>query len=434
MGPGEITGNSEALPVPEIIRGWKGIAAHFEVSVGTVQNWTREHGLPVRKTGGQRSGVFAYAGELDAWLASRHPAAAPSPEPVAPEPTKPFRYVVWASLAAAILITGAIAGFRWREKYDTAVPASVRRRGEFLVVVDASDRELWRYRVPGIWPPQPEQYGTQQFAIGDLNGDGRTEIVLSVCRGAMVGDCKVVALSQDGHELWQFKPGHEVHDQFRSFSPPYLIEFVQILPAAKRHPPYVAISSAHYFSYPDQVALLDSHGRVVSEYWHSGHLTAMTHGDLYGDGDTELLLGGTDNSTSTATAVALRLDHVRGYEQARGNLAGNLIGPPAAEDEIALLPRSPLVTLPEHNIVVQLTILPAKVTVATIEAPSVSQSPGEMIYELDRHLRVLTAVADMRLGKTYAARFHHDLTPAIVNSWLTQARLFGPEAPALAAR
>jgi hypothetical protein len=50
---------------------WKAIAAYLGRDGGTVRRWERTRGLPVHRVpGGKGSSVFAYTGEIDAWLRS----------------------------------------------------------------------------------------------------------------------------------------------------------------------------------------------------------------------------------------------------------------------------------------------------------------------------------------------------------------------------
>ncbi|MBM3767654.1 MAG: hypothetical protein FJW32_19865 [Acidobacteria bacterium] len=70
----------------EILRSWKEIAAHLGRGVRTVQRWEQAEGLPVhRHEHLERSSVYAYQSEVDAWWQSRRlalePAAAPIPRP-----------------------------------------------------------------------------------------------------------------------------------------------------------------------------------------------------------------------------------------------------------------------------------------------------------------------------------------------------------------
>jgi hypothetical protein len=55
--------------VPEQrLDSWKSIASYLDRSLRTVQRWHAHHGLPVRRFGGEKSSVFAYANEIDRWL------------------------------------------------------------------------------------------------------------------------------------------------------------------------------------------------------------------------------------------------------------------------------------------------------------------------------------------------------------------------------
>jgi hypothetical protein len=54
------------------LQSWKEIAAYVKRGVRTVQRWERDGGLPVRRPRpGDRSPVFAFPEELDAWLRTR---------------------------------------------------------------------------------------------------------------------------------------------------------------------------------------------------------------------------------------------------------------------------------------------------------------------------------------------------------------------------
>jgi tetratricopeptide (TPR) repeat protein len=56
------------------LESWKQIAAHMNRHVTTVRRWERYEGLPVhRHVHSTLSSIYAYAAELDGWLASRHP-------------------------------------------------------------------------------------------------------------------------------------------------------------------------------------------------------------------------------------------------------------------------------------------------------------------------------------------------------------------------
>ena len=67
--------NREPADEPAL-EGWKDIANYLKRGVRTVKRWEKNEGLPVRRHQHQaRSSVYAYPSELDAWLATRQPAA-----------------------------------------------------------------------------------------------------------------------------------------------------------------------------------------------------------------------------------------------------------------------------------------------------------------------------------------------------------------------
>jgi tetratricopeptide (TPR) repeat protein len=69
---------------------WKAISSYLECDERTAKRWEHERRMPVHRTPGlKRSRVFAYAGELDAWLQPHqetHPSIAGAPPAVAEQP------------------------------------------------------------------------------------------------------------------------------------------------------------------------------------------------------------------------------------------------------------------------------------------------------------------------------------------------------------
>ena len=61
---------------------WKEIGAYLQRDVKTARRWEMSEGLPVhRHRHRERSSVYAYPSELDAWRAARQPGAAAEPIP-----------------------------------------------------------------------------------------------------------------------------------------------------------------------------------------------------------------------------------------------------------------------------------------------------------------------------------------------------------------
>ncbi len=93
------------------LNSWKEIAGFFGKDERTVKRWETSRGLPVRRIpgGGARNSVFAYAGELEAWLSGAPSAAAAESAPAAaPEqPARRWKHVptiIAAAIGAVVLV------------------------------------------------------------------------------------------------------------------------------------------------------------------------------------------------------------------------------------------------------------------------------------------------------------------------------------------
>src|SRR5882724_11192193 len=75
LPPTGATPGPEGSPLPDKkLDSWGEIASYLGREVRTVQRWERTEGLPVhRHEHKKKSTVYAYAGELDAWIKNRQP-------------------------------------------------------------------------------------------------------------------------------------------------------------------------------------------------------------------------------------------------------------------------------------------------------------------------------------------------------------------------
>ena len=90
----------------ERLESWKQIAAYLGKSERTVRRWQQTEGMPVhRHQHQQRGSVWAYAEELDAWLASRKL----SPEPLPEAPGRTASTYMWVFLMATIAVATSAA-------------------------------------------------------------------------------------------------------------------------------------------------------------------------------------------------------------------------------------------------------------------------------------------------------------------------------------
>src|SRR6266481_6124265 len=148
---GATPGSGEPPSPGKKLDSWGEIASYLGREVRTVQRWERTEGLPVhRHEHKKKSTVYAYAGELDAWIKNRQPKDDPAADdafareqelsgtdspidvvephvepPPAPGPD-PFKTstvgkrVVAAIFAVGILSALSLGVYRWLRPAETA--------------------------------------------------------------------------------------------------------------------------------------------------------------------------------------------------------------------------------------------------------------------------------------------------------------------------
>lgn len=316
----------------EIIDSWKGIAAHFGVTTRSVQLWEQEQGLPVHRQPGVRGRVFAYRSELDAWRrsSSEEQNAEPAPEPS-------VRRRIAAPLAlAAVGLLGVLGLFVFVREAG-GPPALTRIEGQFLVAQNERGAELWRRGLPEA--PKPAAPGDPNFVpavIADLDGDSRPEVVFAYQRFDSPASDEVICYSSNGRVMWRFQPGRTVRTSEHEFPNHYRVRSLTLLPGEGRLGGRILVNSRHEPDYPSQIASLDAAGRMVSEYWHSGHLVKTLIADLERDGAPEILLAGIVNGSRCGDLVVLDATGFSGASTEE-NAAYQLLGMPAAAERARVL-------------------------------------------------------------------------------------------------
>src|SRR6187549_62119 len=104
-----LSGSTSAPDPPrreDRLDSWKEIAGYLNRSVRTVYRWEKDEGLPVHRHQHRELGsVFAYKGELDAWLNARSPDAdLPAEDRQTAAPRRPSLAVALALVTAAVVI------------------------------------------------------------------------------------------------------------------------------------------------------------------------------------------------------------------------------------------------------------------------------------------------------------------------------------------
>lgn len=290
------------------LESWKEIASHFGVSVRTVQAWEGEKGLPVHRMPGARGRVYAYEEELQGWVAG--PEMSGTPAAVSDSRRRRRRWRLWAwPLGAAALLSLLAMGLRlWPQGVE---PSGVEVRGRSIVVNDSEGKKLWEYAFPDLPTPgwaqtDPELFELTRPAVGDFDADGRREVIFTYLAGFRNEHLsEVYCFESDGKLRWKYRPGRLVSAPNGNFPPPYMIRMTIPVAPGNGMPGLIIVVSFHYYEYAAQVTALSLQGKVMGEYWHSGHFFVGTVADLEQDGRNVLYLAGITNPTREATIVAL---------------------------------------------------------------------------------------------------------------------------------
>jgi len=296
----------------------------------------------------------------------------------------------------------------------SGAPTDFRIEVSTLIVVDGQGREVWRHQFPARLAQTA--YGDRNLVkrctFADLDGDGRIETLFVYVPLDFVSQGQTLfCFSEEGEVKWEFVPGRTVKDSTgREYVPPYFISNVNIVPFSH---PRILVSSNHYLHNPNQIAMLDINGKLVSEYWHSGHLLSVAHADLNNDGIEEILLAGVNNGYRQATLVIFDSRNVSGVSSQPGRQILELF--PGTEKAVILFPRTCVSKESSYNRVMELHVTrERRVMVAVAEGISEAKNPGVMIYELDFNLNVINARPDSHLQEAHRAL---ELQGLLDHSW-----------------
>ena len=190
---------------------WKEIARYLNRSVRTLYRWEKEEGLPVHRHQHKELGsVFAYKGELDAWLNARSPDVDLPTEDRQPAAPRISTLAVALALATAVGVVGSTFYIRsWRSHRDGAQrPAHV---AAFELISSFAGSHRW----PALSPHGrmlafvSDAAGTPQVWVKNLSSGDPIQITFGdrpVVRPRWVAAGDRIIFSIQGGGIWSVAP------------------------------------------------------------------------------------------------------------------------------------------------------------------------------------------------------------------------------------
>jgi hypothetical protein len=221
-------------------------------------------------------------------------------------------------LAATIAAIGIAGYISMRMLAANDQPKFGRLDGSVLRIMDGEGKELWSKSFPEGFGPDwyynDTVYGPRIW-FADLEEKGHTSVLFTYSPAATRLESHpstLICYSDRGKEKWRWTPGREL-PELNGSPGTFKTMALAVLKATEKRPPRIVVSNWHDPWWPNQIALLDSNGKTVSEYWHSGGLSSMVLADLDGDGRQEIIATGVANGYDhQATLVVLDPDRVFG--------------------------------------------------------------------------------------------------------------------------
>jgi hypothetical protein len=330
------------------------------------------------------------------------------PDVSAPQPSPARRVKSLKGLiaVAAMVAFGVVAYVAVRAGTADNRPQLVRVENSELVIMNAEGKELWRKAFPGgFWSKYYEDgIETNLYYLdglethlwfGDLDGDGHTDVLLLYhpATDPKSHSTTLICYSDSGKEKWRWTPGR-VLPELSSVPSIYITMAFGVLPAPPNQPRRIVIMSRHEYYYPTQIAIVDSNGKTLSEYWHSGHLFNFNLASLAGR--EEILASGISNGYHQATLLVLDPDRVSGAstETMRPEVQIHGMGAPHERFRLLFLRSDLNKDLYLYNEALGAVVSPGRVQIDVKECWLTVPQGCTIVYGFDDNFNLLAASAE----------------------------------------
>jgi len=302
----------------KILSSWKEIANYLKIRVRTAQRWEEKLGLPVHRMEKlNKTYVFAYVDEIDRWLDEKSQKEKSSKKSLLKN-----KKLIFGLIFSILLISASILFLRLSTHSNNLIPSDFKINNSQLVIYNNSGKKLWNYDLQT--QIDPVEYKWKDFTgrkshsniplnvfFQDIDHDNRINVIF-VAQTKYNSNEKVLCFDEKGKLLWSFKPGREIKYGDYLISPDFDIRLVRVIDLNNDGFFEIVIIANHKIHFPTRVTVLNYKGKIIGEYWNSGHLPCVEFLDLNDDGLKEIILGGVNNNYRKACLVVLDIRKIEG--------------------------------------------------------------------------------------------------------------------------
>jgi hypothetical protein len=333
-----------------LLSSWKEISNYLDCNLRTAMRWEKKYGLPVKRIGGEKSRVHAFDNEIDRWLEESGRRATVAKDRVR---HKNRMWLVLIAVTVLVILVTAI----WYISWARGSPTDFRIEASVLIVLDNSNRELWRFdtQVPKLTDDefyrsrfQKRRYDSKDHSVWfpligffDLDGDGKREVLFTVKSQDRLGAGIIYCFDYKGKMLWERQTGQSLKYGNTQYSSDFDIIGFECCDLNNDMISEVIIISYHFRNFPTQLLVLDHKGKSKGEYWNSGRFTDFVLQDLNGDGYDELIVAGMNNEFNCGSLVVFDTSQIRGTSPQTGRYKCEEL-PRGSEIFYLLFPRTDL--------------------------------------------------------------------------------------------
>lgn len=351
----------------EVFNSWKEIAQYLGRDIRTCWRWEKLHGLPVYRVDpdSPKSRVYAFKDELEEWLRKGNHIQLVRKKGTLSWP--PWKWFLFIGLPGLVALVAALFLIR-PHLLEPTKPADFHIEGSTLIILNDTGKKLWDYdtNLPNLVDEiayrdhfQFRRFNESQgrhllpnLMLKDINADGRIEVLFSTQTQDEFREGELICFNHRGKELWRFKAGREIRFGSTLYNNDYRIHGFDTCDINNDGQLEIFVSCLHMPNWPTQIVSLSPQGKLLGEYWHSGHLGDMVFKDFDNDGRIEIILTGLNNEYARGCLVVFEASNLKGSSpQIKDEFRCFELGP-GSEEFYILFPRTDydIITYPVESI------------------------------------------------------------------------------------